>query len=208
MKEFFSNAWVISITSGILVFFITSLFIMLYNKFQRKRQIEEANQSVINHLRSYVVDNGLPEKEIIDAVRLSVGREYNIRDEDLLTNKAFCEELIKEIIGNIYISNQNKVTYLNMLKEYLATNKELNTVQYVYKQGKRSKKLELIISSIAAIVTSLVGVFASILTALSAGEEIFRLNGDIEVVTVVVLGISLVVIITYECYKHTKNKKK
>lgn len=93
MKEFFSNPWVISIISGILVFFITSLFIMLYNKFQHKRQIEEANQTVVNHLRSYVVDNGLPEKEIIDAVRLSVAREYNVQDENLLTNKAFCEEL-------------------------------------------------------------------------------------------------------------------
>lgn len=38
----------------------------------------------------------------------SVAHEYGVKYEELLTTRAFCEELIKEIIGNIYISNSNK----------------------------------------------------------------------------------------------------
>lgn len=119
MKEFFSNAWVISIISGIVVFFITNFFIMIQNRKQHKKQIYEANAMILNSLRGYVVDNGLPPEEIIKAVKHSAVRQYNIKYDDLLSNKSLCEELVADIIGNIYISNENKIKYINMLQEYL-----------------------------------------------------------------------------------------
>lgn len=209
MKEFFSNAWVISIISGILVFFITSLFIMLYNKVQHKRQIEEANQSVINHLRGYVVDNGLPEKEIIDAVRVSVAREYNIRDETLLTTKAFCEELIKEIIGNIYISNQNKIVYLDMLKAYLSANKELDSNQCSDGLEKYSNKEDLASSFIAATVTGIFGILASFFSFLT-DEKISFQNWDTDGVVIAICAIVVLstFVLVYVGYKRKKRKKK
>lgn len=172
MKEFFSNAWVISIISGIFVFFITNFFIMVQNKKQNRKKIYEANTMILNHLRSYVVDNGLPDEEIIEAVKHSVTREYRIKYDDLLSTKSFCEELVADIIGNIYISNENKIKYINMLQEYLKKNKNIQSnntyniddkVEIKLKKENDNKKnifsfsykYEFIISMIPAFVTAI-----------------------------------------------------
>lgn len=39
VKEFFSNAWVISIVSGILVFLITNFIIIFQDKWHQKKYI-------------------------------------------------------------------------------------------------------------------------------------------------------------------------
>lgn len=122
MKELLSNSWVVSIISGILVFFITNAIIMLQNKRKHKKQIKDANSMVLNRIRGYVVDNGLPQKEVIEAVKSATSREYEIKYNELLSIREFCEELIADIIGNTYISNDNKVKYLNTLQEYLKEN--------------------------------------------------------------------------------------
>ena len=114
MKEILSNAWVVSIISGIIVFFLTNTIIMIQNKRKHKKQINDANTMVLNRLRGYVVDNGLPQKDIINAVKSSTAREYDIRFNELLGIKELCEELITDIIGNTYISNENKISYINM----------------------------------------------------------------------------------------------
>lgn len=85
MKEFLSNSWVVSIISGILVFFITNALILLQNRRKHKKQIKDANSMVLNHLRGYVVDNGLPDNKIINAVKASIAREYDIKYEELLS---------------------------------------------------------------------------------------------------------------------------
>ena len=119
MKEFLSNSWVVSIISGIIVFFLTNAIIMLQNRRKHKKQISDANLKVLNRLRGYVVDNGLPPKEIINAIKASTAREHDIKFEELLCIKEICEELITDIISNIYISNDNKIRYLDMLQNYL-----------------------------------------------------------------------------------------
>ncbi len=108
MKDFLSNAWVISIVSGIIVFIITNAFILFQNRKQNNKQLYDANAMILNHLRSYVVDNGLPQIEIIEALKHSIAREYNVRYEELLTTKSVCEDLVKDILGNNYISNTSQ----------------------------------------------------------------------------------------------------
>ena len=96
MKEFLSNSWVVSIISGILVFFVTNFFVILKSKRESRKQIYDANTRVLNHIRGYVVDNGLPSQIIIESVKKSIAREYNIKYNDLLSTKELCEELIKD----------------------------------------------------------------------------------------------------------------
>lgn len=169
MKEFLSNAWVVSIISGILVFFITNSAIMLQNRRKHKKQINDANTMVLNRLRAYVVDNGLPPKEVINAVKASTAREYNIKYDELLNIKELCEELITDIIGNIYISNDNKVKYIEMLKNYLKEEGNLQEEIIKNKQiensnSRKRKKInnyfELTLSIIPAILV-FIGVFTS-----------------------------------------------
>lgn len=176
MKEFFSNAWVVSIISGIIVFILTNALIMLQNRRKHKKQIIDANLMVLNCLRGYVVDNGLPENEIIEAIKHSVMRKYHVKYENIFSTISLYEELITDIIGNIYISNENKIKYINMLQDYLKQNNKIKNIStkdadlqdkyeeieikvkdnlrnYKNDNNESNYKYELIISIIPTIIT-------------------------------------------------------
>lgn len=169
MKEFLSNSWVVSIISGILVFFITNSVIMLQNRRKHKKQINDANTMVLNRLRGYVVDNGLPQNEVINAVKTSTGREYNVKYNELLKTNEFCEELITDIIGNIYISNDNKVKYINNLQEYLSEKNNFKEDIQISKEiesnntkkRKKTYNFKEIIFSIVSAFSTFLAVFLS-----------------------------------------------
>lgn len=175
MKEFLSNSWVVSIISGILVFFITNSVIMLQNRRKHKKQINDANTMVLNRLRGYVVDNGLPQNEVINAVKASTGREYNVKYNELLKTNEFCEELITDIIGNIYISNDNKVKYINNLQEYLSEKNNFKEDIQISKEiesnnTKKRKKTYNFKENIFSIVSAFFTFLAVFLSSLDTND--------------------------------------
>lgn len=206
MKGFFSNSWVISIFSGIFVFFITSLLAFPFKRNQRKQKIEEANQSIINHLRGYVVENGLPKDIIIEAVKASIARRYDVKSSDLLTNEAFCEELIAEVIGNTYISNQNKTTCLKIFEEYLTTNTMENSAPQSIENEENSRHREffepLIISVISGLLCAMLTYFC---TFFITYED--ALNGK-DTKIEIVWAIIFIVFAGFICYMLFKGKRK
>lgn len=127
MKEFFqnifSNAWVVGIVggiiSGIIVYFITRWLFERKDKSKHLENINNANLDIIRLLKPYVAERGLPEKEIIDAIILSTARKYGVKSEELYSIRIICEEIIREIIENVYVSSEKKQEYTNNLKEYL-----------------------------------------------------------------------------------------
>ena len=205
MKEFLSNAWVVSIISGIIVFFLTNTIIMLQNRRKHKKQIRDANTMVLNRLRGYVVDNGLPQKEVINAVKSSTSREYSIKYDELLNIKELCEELITDIIGNIYISNDNKVKYIEMLLEYLKEksnfqediikNKQVENND-IRKKRKINSYMEMSISIIPAVL-AFIGVFISSLdtTEIELDKSTDIYSTLIEVFSIIGLSIMFIFIL-------------
>lgn len=179
MKDFLSNSWVVSIISGVIVFFLTNAFIMLQNRRKYKKQIKDANIMILNRIRGYVVDNGLPQKEVIKAVKSSTSREYNVKYDELLSIREFCEELITDIIGNIYISNDNKVKYINTLQEYLQNNlnESTNLNERNLENNNNHKEIEIEIGMnrrISSLVNMILPILATALTI--AGISLFLSN--------------------------------
>ena len=204
MSDFLSNSWVVSIVSGILVFFVTNLFINVKNKSKSKKQIYDANINILNYIRGYVVDNGLPNQKIIEAVKKSVAREYNIKYADLLSIRELCEELVKDIIGNIYISNESRKNYINMLEKYLIQSENIddkdienNIEKY---GGKTFEYLSTVISLIAGIITAIGSILSKYIIdgKVSSGKY-----GIYEIVPVIVF----VIIASILYYINKKNKK-
>lgn len=198
MKEFLSNSWVVSIISGIIVFLLTNTIVMIQNKRKYNKKIKDANLTVLNRLRGYIVDNGLPKDEIIEAIKHSVIREYNIKYNNILTTIALYEELVTDIIGNIYISNENKIKYINMLQEYLEKNSKqninsnstdlhdkCNAIEIEIEPNINSHKeinfkYELIISIIPAIIT-IISIYLSLMVKQT--KDI----GNININTIIIL---------------------
>lgn len=197
MKEFLSNAWVISIISGILVFFVTNFFVKIKSKKEAKKQIHDANAMILNHIRGYVVDNGLPNPIIIESIKNSISREYCVNCLNLLSDKEICEELIKDIISNIYISNENRKVYINMLQEYLEQNNISNSNNEINNEINSEKTFVKIIDIVSAI--------AGLLTIMGSSLSIYIIRADINKIYLICILI-LFIIITIGIYYIYKKK--
>lgn len=123
MLEFLQNQWVVGIgggiVSGIIVFFITKWIFQRKDNSKYLEQIANANMDIIRTLKPYIAEKGLPEKEIIDAIIFSTARKHKVKSDELYSIRIVCEELIREIIENVYVSTDKKKEYAIQLKEYL-----------------------------------------------------------------------------------------
>lgn len=123
MVQFLKNEWVIGIItgtiSGIILNVVPPWIVNKKKKSEYKKQIKLANQEVISLLTPYIVDKGLPEERIINAIINTVARKLNIQIQEMYSVEFFCEELIGTIIENVYISNEQKEKYTKGLAEYL-----------------------------------------------------------------------------------------
>lgn len=188
-------------------FLCYQFFVIVRGKKESKRQIHDANTMVLNHLRGYVVDNGLPSQKIIEAVKHSIMREYNIKYTDLLSTKELCEELIKDIIGNIYISNDNKKIYISMLEKYLEQNKDINDdyENPIEKEhsGHVYEYISTVISIIAGIVTAMGVSLNSIIDNIIDITE----PADISILIIFMIGVILSIVIAIIFYFISRKKK-
>ena len=136
MLAFLQNQWVVGIGCSL----ISTILIYLFSKFFFRRkenqryfeQIFNANRDIIRILKPYVAEKGLPEKEVIDAIIASIARKYKVKKEELYSIRVICEDLICEIIENVYVSTDKKKEYSIQLNNYLQSldvvkNKKLYT---------------------------------------------------------------------------------
>lgn len=123
MLAFLQNPWVVGIgagiISGIIVYFITNWIYKRKDDSKHIHQINSANKDIIHALRTYVAERGLPEKEVIDAIIVSTARKYNIKSDELYSVRIICEELIREVVENIYVSSEDKHELTKQLSMYL-----------------------------------------------------------------------------------------
>lgn len=122
MWDFLQNAWFVGITtgiiSGVLVFFLTKWIMDRRGKVEYFKQVSNANNSVISALKPYIADRGLPNICIFKSIVSSTSRKFGINEKDMFSVSVYCEELINEIIGDVYVSNEKKCEYTNALAEY------------------------------------------------------------------------------------------
>lgn len=134
MTIFFQNPWVVGIgrgiVSGIIVFFISNQIMDRKNNTEYAQHIQSANSEVISHLKPYIADNGLPNQDILDAIISAVSRKYKVKKDEMFPVMVYCQELIYEIIGNVYVSNDKKKEYTEHLSNYI-TNLKTDALDFV-----------------------------------------------------------------------------
>lgn len=120
--KLFENPWFVGIgtgiISGILVFFLTKWIMDKRGKVEYFKQVDSANQNVINALKPYIADKGLPSIEIFEALISSTARAFCVNKKDMYSVTICCEELIREIISDVYVSNEKKQEYTDSLASY------------------------------------------------------------------------------------------
>lgn len=136
-----SSSWFVGIItgiiSGIIVYFITSYILENRKKRERKKRIAIANDAVLSLLKPHIANSGLPTIAQLEAIISSIARQYDVDSQDMNSSKMFCEDLVVEFVGNVYIPTDLKLERIEKLLDFIelssmnAANESNATVQSV-----------------------------------------------------------------------------
>ena len=73
---------------------------------------------ILDILKPYVIDIGLPEIDIVLSLIEAISRKYKIQPSKMYPIRILCDELIKEITESIYITSKKKNEYNQQLIQY------------------------------------------------------------------------------------------
>ncbi|MGI6256902.1 MAG: hypothetical protein ACOYJU_02430 [Anaerovoracaceae bacterium] len=227
MLEFLQYQWVVGsgtgIISGIIVYLITKYIFQRKDKSKYLEQINMANIEIIRTLKPYVAEKGLPEKEIIDAIIISTARKYKVNSDELFSIRIICEELIREIVENVYVSSDRKQDYSKQLTEYLhdldvQQVKALLTtdIEKEYENIKNAERIDYKkrLTTVLSLMLSLVASLLSLVIVLM--DDAFLMLSDITfepiliifVVSISSIAILFITLSTQRLFEKSKNRDK
>ncbi|WP_298035244.1 hypothetical protein [uncultured Dysosmobacter sp.] len=226
MLSFLQNPWVVGIgggiISGIIVFFITNWIYKRKDASKYLEQISRANTDIIQTLKPYVAEQGLPEKEIVDAIIVSTARKYNVKSDELYSIRIICEELIREIVENVYVASDKKREYSLQLKEYLQApsseqhkqllisdiKKEIDNADTIMETNYRRKTatmISMLLSLFAGCLTVILSVFS---TTFFDTPFPFWNTDELELILLIFLAFSVLMVAYTLVFVTTKRKSR
>lgn len=159
-----NNPWVTGIGGGIIssliVFFVTRYFFSKREKREYLQKLETANNEILYSIRPLVIEKRIPSIDILNAIRISTAKKYGVKQEDLYNEYSLSYDLINEIMGNSFLSSDQKIEFCNLLnsmKQQEIGDKE-KEVEVIYLSEKDS------ISSKYSSVLLAMTTFAMVLT--------------------------------------------
>ncbi|MCR4933376.1 MAG: hypothetical protein K6A29_04195 [Lachnospiraceae bacterium] len=172
MLEFLKSSWVVGIVTGIisgfLVYIFTNLIMKKKGKVEYYKNVSEANHYVIATLKPYISEKGLPNVDIFNAIISSTARKYSVGKNDMFSVAVFCEELIREIIGDVYVASEKKkeytdslVIYINELKKSKDTKDKVDIILDSNKIYNYRKKITLYFSLLISIIVCFFAIIIS-----------------------------------------------
>ena len=182
--DILKNSWFVGIAtgiiSGIVVFFFTKWIMDKRGKVEYFKQVDNANQNVIEALKPYVAENGLPNLKIFKALIMATARSFSVDSKDMFSVSIYCEELIREIIKDVYVSNEKKQEYTNALAEYMENIEKVsnrdNMVSMYTSLWKYREKLRRKISIYIAIMTAMFVMISSFLLTIYSYKDTGKLS--------------------------------
>jgi hypothetical protein len=113
--SFINNQWVVgtvcSLFSGLIVFLITNWWISRRDDKEVQQKITAANNEILHSLRSQIAERVLPAEGVLDSMVSSLARKHEVKRQDLFSRRHFVEEIIAEIMGNDFLSSNQKADY-------------------------------------------------------------------------------------------------
>lgn len=203
--EFMQNAWVIGIAggtiSGIIVYYITVYVLDRKKKSDYRRNIAYANNAVLDVLRPYIANSGLPNKKELEAIINSISRQYGVKHDEMNSISTFYEDLVLEFIGNLYIPDDVKKKNIERLLENIDILKneivvESKQAQAQMAKGKTVQVIGILVGALSVIVSLLAGAIAS-----GSGKGSFNL------IVGIISAFSVIITIVLAVWSYLKTNK-
>ena len=169
VTELLNSNWFVGIMtgiiSGIVVYFITSYIIENRNKIEKKKRIAIANDAVLTSLRPHIANSGLPSLSQLEAIISSIARQYEVNTEDMNSPKMFCEDLVVEFVGNVYIPTGLKQESIEKLLDFieLANMNSANGTASTHKANSTTKieKASFVAGLLSTTISLVSGIIAN-----------------------------------------------
>lgn len=160
--DFLGNSWISGIIIGIIsstfVFFITQYFLNKKAKKEYLHKISNANNELLFSLKSIFVNKEKNIEEIYLSVKRSLARKYDLVDNDLSSLESLVDDIIREIVTNTILTDEQKGDYCEILLKSKERKREVEKLEVgeLDKAGLRKQEILNKISSIsvwAALIT-------------------------------------------------------
>ncbi len=119
MLDSIANSLLIGVIGSLIATLIVFLISQLREHIRHQKRIIAANIFVVDRLRAYIVNADIPTDEILEALRRSAARKYELKEYELWPISTYVEETVAEIVGNIYLKIEDQTSYLEKANKYL-----------------------------------------------------------------------------------------
>ena len=123
--DWFNNTWVVGILGGILsgliVNYVSRLFLSKKENREYLQKIFSANREVIYSIRPGISEGVIPKPETVEALIIATARKYSVNREDVYGQAEITQELTKEVMDSSFISSQLKQEYCDRLLSIIPT---------------------------------------------------------------------------------------
>lgn len=133
----------IGVVGSLIATIIVFLVSQLRDHIKHQKRIKSANLFVIDRLRAYIVNADIPSDEILNALRKSAARKFELKEYELWPVSTYVEETVAEIIGNVYLKMEEQTSYLEKANAYLLTH-EFASEHNSYQMDKAYRQWRLI----------------------------------------------------------------
>ncbi len=114
-----NNSWTIGIgggiVSGIIVTGVTNWLIGAKQKKEYRGRVQAADQEIMATIRPSVAEKTFPPFSVIESLMRSTANKYAVRYADLMGVNAICNNIIKEIMDNVFLSVQQKKNFCELV---------------------------------------------------------------------------------------------
>ena len=110
MLDSIANSLLIGVIGSLIATLIVFLISQLREHIRHQKRIIAANIFVVDRLRAYIVNADIPTDEILEALRRSAARKYELKEYELWPISTYVEETVAEIVGNIYLKIEDQTS--------------------------------------------------------------------------------------------------
>lgn len=156
MADFFSNNWVVSILTGIIVYVLTKLWETIKEKKWYLNTLKIANGEVFNTIKLMIPESELPTSKILFSLHRATAKKHSVKQEDMDELPIIIDGLIKEILDSSFLSYHDKTNYTNKL---LALSEKIQTNSEGYNEVLLNNSTKSNLKNTFAVILSVISTF-------------------------------------------------
>lgn len=122
MLNFFSNNWIVSIITGLIVYFIGRVIEGFSNNRRYNSKLASARAEIFSTIRAMVPEDSMPPLGILKTLYRATAKRYQVKEEDLDSLSDILEDIIKEILDTNFLAYEEKLRYSDKLQKLIEPN--------------------------------------------------------------------------------------